>query len=77
MNTPNQAKREARGLERLVNEEGQSWPPELLTLGKEAVLALQLLDQPGIEKVVPMVRDCAAILKRFVDAHAAHVAKGA
>lgn len=73
MNQPNEAKRAFRGLERLVHEEGKTWPPELLALGREATNALQMLDQPGIENVVPMIRQCAAILQRFTDAHAAYM----
>lgn len=78
-NEPNQAMRNIREIERWIEDDGHTWPAELLTLGKECVLALKMV--PGQERLLKHPAFAACVLPaitKFNVAHLAHVAsKGA
>lgn len=77
-NKPNVSKRNARATERWVDDEGQTWPFDLHTLGRDAVLALNMV--PGQESHLKNPAFAAMIerpVKAFHEAHAAHVASKA
>lgn len=78
MNQPNTSKRNARATERWIKEDGNTWHAELLTLGKECVLALKMA--PGQEHLLKHSAFAACVLPaitKFNVAHLAHVASKA
>ena len=72
MNRPNIAKRNVRTIERLIDEDGQTWPPELLTLAQECLLALKMV--PGQEHLLKLPAFAACVLPAVEKFHKAHQA---
>lgn len=70
-NEPNQVKRDIRALERWLDEAGPSWPRDIYDLGRRALLAMKMLDQPDVPDII--TREAAKDLANFTAAYAAHV----